>query len=120
MTGNSSTNSSASTMLDSDPAHLAFLMSQVSRVQTSAPKGKYPAPVVRPQRKAHTLNAAQTQAFNFFTIYIHDFSPGFTEAELRKSFRKLALILHPDHGGQAEQFMDLKDHYATLQGVFTK
>ncbi|MNL71557.1 DnaJ domain protein [compost metagenome] len=95
-------------------------MSQVSRVQTSTPKGKYPAPTVRPQRKAHTLNAAQTQAFNFFSIYNHDFSPGFTNAELRKAFRKSALALHPDHGGNAQQFMELKEHYATLQGVFTK
>ena len=120
MHGTQAEKSFAGTILDSDPAHLAFLMSQVSRVQSPAPRGKYPAPAVRPQRKAHTLNAAQTQAFNFFTIYIHDFSPAFTEGELRKAFRKLALILHPDHGGQAEQFMDLKANYETLQTIFTK
>jgi hypothetical protein len=120
MTGNSHQNSSSGLLLDSDPAHLAFLMSQISKVQTSAPKGKYPAPAVRPQRKAHTLNAAQTQAFNFFSIYTHDFSPGFTEGELRKAFRKSALALHPDHGGNTQQFIELKEHYQTLQSVFTK
>jgi hypothetical protein len=102
-----------------DPSHLAYLMGQVGRVSFASSR-QYPRPATRPQRKPHTLTPAQAQAFAALQSWIFDLSPAFTEGELKKAFRQAAHILHPDHGGQAEQFMELKSHYETLKAVVTK
>jgi DnaJ-class molecular chaperone len=36
--------------------------------------------------------------------------------EVKKRFRELAMQYHPDHGGDAEQFMDLMDTYTQIMG----
>jgi hypothetical protein len=103
-----------------DPSHMAYLIGNISRMQTSVPRGHYPAPKVRPQRKPHNLSNLQRQSFEFIKSWIHDFSEGFTEAELKKAFRQAAHILHPDHGGNAQNFMELKQHIDVLKSIFPK
>lgn len=105
------------TLLNADPAHLAYLLGQIGRYESRTPRGHYPAPRVRPQRKPHTFSSEQREAFEFLKMWIHDLSEGFTAAELRKAFRQAALRLHPDQGGSPEEFVSLKSHYETLQTV---
>ncbi|WII71443.1 J domain-containing protein [Bdellovibrio sp. 22V] len=103
--------------LNSDPAHLAYLLGQIGRVELQTPRGHYPAPKVRPQRKPHSFSPSQRQAYEFMKSWIHDLSEGFTATELKKAFRQAALILHPDHGGNAQDFVNLKHQYEVLQSV---
>ncbi|MBL7546068.1 MAG: DnaJ domain-containing protein [Bdellovibrionaceae bacterium] len=45
----------------------------------------------------------------------------FTLEELKKAYRKLALIKHPDRQhGSAVQFLELKKHYEILCALFKK
>ncbi|HEY1079340.1 MAG TPA: J domain-containing protein [Bdellovibrio sp.] len=105
------------TILNADPAHLAYLLGQIGRFEPSAPRGHYPAPRVRPERKPHVFSSEQRQSFEFLKTWIQDLSEGFTATELKKAFRQAALRLHPDQGGSPEQFVSLKGHYETLQSV---
>lgn len=111
------TNASEASLLNADPSHLAFLMGQVHRKEFHSARGQYPAPKVRPQRKPHPLSPAQRQAYEFLKTWNHDLSEGFTASELKKAFRHTAMILHPDHGGPPQQFVELKEHYETLRPV---
>lgn len=115
----SSPQTNYSSVMDSHPSHLAYLMGQIERREFQTNRGQYPRTQVRPQRKPHVFTASQKQAFEFFKCWIHGLSEGFTATELRKAFRQTALILHPDHGGNAQQFMELKEHYAVLQSIFS-
>jgi DnaJ-class molecular chaperone len=36
--------------------------------------------------------------------------------EVKKRFRELAMRYHPDHGGNADQFMELMDTYTQITG----
>ncbi|WP_413560689.1 DnaJ domain-containing protein [Bdellovibrio sp. HCB209] len=114
----SSAQANYSSVMDSDPIHLAYLLGKVNRTEVQTPRGQYPRPAVRPQRKPHNFTALQRQSFEFFKCWIHGLSEGFTETELRKAFRQAALILHPDQGGSPQQFMDLKEHYEVLGTIF--
>ncbi|WP_413586972.1 J domain-containing protein [Bdellovibrio sp. HCB274] len=105
-----------SSVMDSDPIHMAYLLGHVNKVEFQGPRGQYPRPAVRPQRK-HTFTPAQRQSFEFLKCWVHGLSEGFTETELRKAFRQAALILHPDQGGNAEQFLTLKAHFEVLRTV---
>lgn len=107
-----------SSVMDSDPIHLAYLLGKVGRTEVQTPRGQYPRPAVRPQRKPHNFSALQRQSYEFMKSFIHALPEGFTETELRKAFRQAALILHPDQGGSTEQFMLLKKHYEVLGTVF--
>jgi len=108
-------------VMNSDPAHLAFLIGQIRRVENTTPVGKYPVKkVLRPARKPHVFTEAQQASYMYFRLEIADFSEGYNEAELKKAFRQLALVLHPDQGGDAQKFMALKDHFRTLNQVLNK
>lgn len=98
-----------------DPAHMAYLLGQISRLEFQTPRGQYPAPKVRPQRKPHNFSATQKLSYEFLKTWIHDFSEGFTANELKKAFRQVAMVLHPDQGGSTQQFVELKDHYENLR-----
>lgn len=102
---------------DLDPMNLAFLMGQIHRSTLTIGRGKYPAPKVRPQRKPHNLSNLQQQSFAFVKKWIHDFSEAFTEGELKKAYRQAALILHPDQGGNVQDFLELKKHIEILKGI---
>lgn len=45
---------------------------------------------------------------------IMQLSEGYSEDDLRKTYRKLAKKAHPDAGGSAEQFMLIKEAYEYL------
>lgn len=108
-------NASEESLLSADPTHLAYLLGQVGRREFTSKRGHYPRPTIRPQRKAHAFSPSQQQAFEFLKTWIHDLSEGFTASELKKAFRQAAIILHPDHGGDTQQFMELKSHYENLR-----
>ena len=114
----SSAQTNYSSVMDSAPSHLAYLMGQIDRKEFQTNRGQYPRSQVRPQRKAHNFTAAQKQAFEYLKCWVHGLCDGFTESELRKAFRQTALRLHPDHGGTAQQFIELKESYEILQNVF--
>jgi hypothetical protein len=99
-----------------DPAHLAYLLGQVTR-QGALPRGKY---AVHPRpRTPHALTESQRQSYAFLKNWISDLSEAFTRAELKAAFRQAALLLHPDCGGTAESFMELRGHYHRLDSIFT-
>lgn len=96
-----------------DPAHLAFLIGQITRTQSASPR-KFPyKPSISP-RKPHELNIFEQEAFSFFSQYQPQLSNAFTRQEIKSAFRKIALSLHPDQGGTAQEFMQLREHYKTL------
>lgn len=103
-----------------DPSHLAYLMGHVNRLNNTRICGKYPMSKVRPQRKPHDLTTLQRQAFEFLKTRIADLSEAFTERELKKAFRLAAMILHPDQGGNARDFLALKENLAILMDVLKK
>ncbi|KHD87660.1 MAG: hypothetical protein OM95_13230 [Bdellovibrio sp. ArHS] len=103
--------------LNSDPAHLAFLLGQINRLEFQTRRGHYPQQKVRPQRKAHSFTPTQKLAYEFLKTWAHDLHEGFTATELKKAFRQAALALHPDHGGNTQQFLELKAHFQTLRAL---
>lgn len=117
--GSFSSENTSSTNLD--PANLAYLMGQIGRFdfqKSGKQYAKSPAkPQVKPQRKPHNFTASERLSFEFLKTWVADFSEGYTDSELKKAFRQAALALHPDHGGHAAQFIELKEHYAVLQKV---
>ncbi|WP_295904410.1 J domain-containing protein [uncultured Bdellovibrio sp.] len=113
----SSSQGNSSANLHADPLHLAYLLGQINRLEFQTPRGQYPAPKVRPQRKPHALSASQRLSYEFLKTWIHDLSEGFTASELKKAFRQTAMILHPDQGGNVQQFLELKDHYENLRSL---
>lgn len=46
------------------------------------------------------------------------FTKAFTEDELKNEYRKLARIHHPDVGGDAQEFVKLKQYYDNLSKLF--
>jgi len=103
--------------VQSEPAHLAYLLGKINRLEFSSARGQYPTPKVRPQRKPHTFSSEQRQSYEFFKTWITSLPEGFTGTELKKAFRQAAMVLHPDHGGSAQQFLALKNHYEVLRSL---
>lgn len=110
-----SSGQSQSFQTEVDSTNIAYLLGQIRRFETQIPRGQYPAPKVRPQRKPHSFSESQKHSYEFIKSCIHDFSEGFSSAELKKAFRQAAMILHPDRGGSTQEFMKLKDHYENLR-----
>jgi hypothetical protein len=106
--------------LSLDPIHMAFLLGNVQKRMTQCSRGSYPQSIVRPQRKPHVLTATQRHSYEFLKSWVRDLSEGFSSVELKKAFRRAAKILHPDSGGNAILFMDLKAHYECLRSVIGK
>ncbi|MGZ3772686.1 MAG: J domain-containing protein [Pseudobdellovibrionaceae bacterium] len=98
-----------------DSSNMAYLLGQIRRFEAPVPRGNYPAPKVRTQRPQHTFTESQRQSFDFLKSYICDFSEAFSSGELKKAFRQAAMLLHPDRGGCARRFMELKQHYDNLR-----
>lgn len=71
---------------------------------------KTPTPERAPKRKrAHLAGFKRRFLADLFRL-----EHGFTTDDLRKGYRKLAARLHPDHGGDADQFRALHDAYTWL------
>lgn len=113
----SSSTRTQSSPFNADTSNIAYLLGQIRRFETQTPRRGYPPPKVRPQRKLHSFSDCQRLSYEFLRSYIHDLSEGFSSAELKKAFRQAALVLHPDRGGDAHQFMELKEHYENLRSL---
>lgn len=96
-----------------DPAHLAFLIGKIPKVQfqkTSQYKSQtrvFTAPA--------RLNETEKQAYLKFYQWGVMLPKSFSNIDLKTAFRRLALQLHPDQGGSHEDFLDLKRAYFTLR-----
>jgi hypothetical protein len=102
---------------DTDPAHLAYLMSQVQRLKTplKAANKAYPHFPSRPITP-YNLTELEAKAQAFFQNWSETLSPRFSRAELRSAFRRLAKKLHPDLSpSSAQEFMELKKSYEILK-----
>jgi hypothetical protein len=80
-------------------------------------------------RSARALSAREREAMAVMELLGAPLTPAFTEDELRRAFRTLALAYHPDRhaaGGAQEQarlgelFTSARDAYETLAGVFSR
>lgn len=69
------------------------------------------------KRKPHVLNPQQAQAYATLNAW-EPLSPAFTARELKANFRRLVKRLHPDHGGNAEDFRALRSSYRELSLIF--
>jgi len=103
-----------------DPAHLAYLMGTLGPAYFRPQTGRVYPSRPKPPPPPHVLDEAQTLAVDFFASHGATLSPAFTQKELKKSFRLLALKLHPDtnKGAVASAFIELKKNYETLAGLF--
>ena len=101
-----------------DPAHLAFLMGQVGRANPVSPRGKYQHKPVVVVRKAHVLSDLQREALTFLKRFMPSLDETMTSHELKKAFRLGALRLHPDRGGSAEAYSELRSKHACLITLF--
>lgn len=95
---------------DTDPAHLAYLMSQIQRLNFTSKKTTFAYPSLkrptnthpRVQEKPsielppHVLTETELQAANDFKNWNEALNPRFSKAELKAAFRRLAKRLHPD------------------------
>lgn len=73
----------------------------------------------KPQRTPHTLTPCQTQAYATLNAW-EPLHPAFTSRELKAHFRHLAMRLHPDHGGNNEDFRILRDSFRELSLIFQR
>jgi hypothetical protein len=76
-----------------------------------------PAPRPRPD---HQMTTEQEQAYQFFVNQRVVLAKNFSQSDLKKAFRILALKLHPDQGGNAFQFQSLIAAKKTLESLFHK
>lgn len=103
-----------------DISNMAYLLGKVGRLNLKSPRGHYPAPKVRPQRKPHDFSESQRCAFDFFKLWSTNLNDNFSETELKKAFRQIVLVLHPDRGGNSDAFLNLKMHYDNLRSLVVK
>ncbi len=104
--------------------HLGWLMGQNSNLKTSlkspcnyerSPYSRYRKPP-RP-RPSHQFNEAQTQAFLLLKCYASNFAENFNMIELKRSYRQALLKVHPDKGGQAEDFWQVRNAFTLLKSL---
>lgn len=109
--------------VSSEPAHLSFLLGtvRVSLPQRLPPRqvkwGIRQNPVTpRPRRPEHKLSESQRLAMSWFHENGESLEPDFTEGELKKAYRRLALRFHPDRpGGTPHRFRTLLGHERDLR-----
>lgn len=112
-------NTNSSREFDTDPAHLAYLMSQVQKLETPHNRAAkaYPQAPPRPVTP-YLLTEPQSKAQVYFQSWDEPLSPRFTRAELKAAFRRLAKRLHPDLSLRSgQEFMELKKSYEILKDV---
>jgi len=90
------------------------------KLKASTPKAAAPkvSPAPRPQGTPHALKPNEKTSFDFFKTQEAALLVDFTATELKISYRRLALRLHPDRkDGSAALFIELKKHYETLKRI---
>ncbi|KAF2893531.1 hypothetical protein ILUMI_12642 [Ignelater luminosus] len=63
---------------------------------------------------AYKVSQFDYEMANFDPYEILRISPGSSQTEIRKAYRKLSIILHPDKGGDEAEFMKLSKAYQAL------
>lgn len=102
-----------------EPAHLAFLIGRIGRHEGLA-RGKYRVPQrPPPPPKPHALTERQREAMDFFRAHGFSLGESFSRPELKAAFRRAALKMHPDRGGLASDFVQLREHYKALSSLWT-
>lgn len=71
-----------------------------------------------PPPKPHKLSAEQDKAMSFFATHDIALTAAFSKSELKRAYRRLALKLHPDRGGDTARFVALRKAFETLSLVF--
>jgi hypothetical protein len=110
---------SPSTFQSPDPAHLAYLMGHIGQTFFRPPPQHrttkiYPSRP-KPPPPPHSLTEEQQLAAGFFKLHGIVLNPAFSQKELKKAFRTLALRLHPDmNKGAGSAFILLKSNFETL------
>jgi len=104
-----------------DPAHLAYLMGHLGPSYFRPATTKIYPSRPKPPPPPHTLSMEQSMARDFFFLQGVELTPAFSQRELKRAFRTLALKLHPDmNKGASGAFIELKNHYETLSDLFIK
>lgn len=85
-----------------------------------SPRGKTAYGVKTRPRPPHKMTREQESAYCYFHSYIPDFTADFSRRELQKAFRLIAKKLHPDMGGNAQEFIALKAQLEVLATVFDR
>lgn len=105
---------------DIDPMHLSYLLGSLD-IETvpvvSALKNPYLKYKKIIQRPNHILTSLQQKALELINNFLSqaDSLPGnFNLQQLKRSYKKAALIAHPDCGGSHESFLALKSDYEML------
>lgn len=104
---------------DNSPRGMAWLIGKTPKSSLIDPRGKTAYGVKERPLPPHKLNVFQMAACRFFREHGVNLSPRFSKQELKRGFRRLALKLHPDHGGAAHTFMDLKSNFELLMDLNT-
>ncbi|MBY0554762.1 hypothetical protein K2P97_09550 [bacterium] len=107
-----------------EPFGLAQLMGEVhvttynKTVVTKAyPRPKHATRPIRPQRPSHTMNEAQTAAYQLLKAHCNKLQDNFNSHELKSAYRLSVLKTHPDQGGTSEIFQDVKKSYQILAAL---
>ncbi len=101
-----------------EPAGLSQLIGNLTPIKFNKP---YIYRYGRSLRKVHLLNDEQLLAFD--TLNGYQSAPlhaGFYAAELKSAYRAALLKTHPDQGGTAESFQQVRKSYEILLSFVTK
>lgn len=71
----------------------------------------------RHERVPHKLNSLQAEAYARMNAW-EPLSPAFSARELKATFRRLVKRMHPDHGGNSDDFRSLRSAYRELSLIF--
>ncbi len=120
---NASVNAEFSSEFDEWPLGFAWILGQGPVLRSHPQK-------IRPGHKAygvkarppapHRFTETQQQAFDLFLEWGTELSRSFRTADLRRAWRKAALVTHPDQGGTSADFRRAQEAYAILQTVLLK
>lgn len=110
-----STDFSAGWKSSLDPQGLAQIIGFTPVFKTGYKKYVNPA---RP-RIPHIMTAEQTAAFENLSIWSESLTSSFNRFELKSSYRQALLKTHPDQGGSAESFLQVKKSYEILSSLVT-
>lgn len=109
-----------------DPAWMTQLMAEIGPLQFRSSyiyryKAMHPTPPPPVVRKPHAMTEMQELAFAFLNQFqMQALDLGFFKQELKSAYRSALLKTHPDQGGTAETFQQVKKSYEILQVFVTK